>query len=575
MHRMSETAAQDARRLQRRVLVVALLILAWASLWGPDLRRAFGHPLGELGFATDVDGKVVAVEPKAREAGVRVGDVIDLRKMSFRDRFFVLLAQRTLDPGTTLTVPVLRSSRDVFATIVTTPEPVAAIRSAEARIAFTILFMALGALVVLRRPSAATWAFFAYALEAASPPVNVVNLAGPAWWLLVAVNLAFVSQGMKWALVIFAILLLHEGALPRWRRLALAATAALVIVMVLAVAVYVIESALGTPSPAAFWTAYTLFVLPLFVAAGVLAATSYESSPAVRQRLRWVIAGVVAGAIATAVAYGSTQFGLGLYPLTYAQFSLALIVAGLAVGTTVAYAILKHRIVDVNVALSRALVYTLISAIVVGAFALVELFFTNVFEASRAGLFADIGLALILGFSFNSMHARVDRFVDGLLFRSRHLAERHLETVIHSMPYARNREHVDRLLVDEPVRAFALEGARVAPVIDGIVDCGLDRSDSLVTYLKAERKALRLNEHGYACEWAVAIGVFSRASLAAIVFYGAHRDTTDLDGDEVALLERLADATGTAYDRLEAETLRARVAVLEAELGNSAPAVGD
>lgn len=551
-------------------MIVALLILAYVCLWGPDLRRVFGHPLGELGVAVNTNSRVVAVEPNAREAGVRVGDIVDWGKMSFRDRYFLALSERTLDPGTPVMISLLRSGRDVTARLVTAPEPVGGIHSAAWRFAFSILFMALGALVVLRRPSAATWAFFVYALGAGYPPVNVIQLVGPAWWMLLTFYFNSVTDSTNWALVIFAILLLHEGALPRWRRLALAAAAALVLALLLSEAVLVITVARGTPSAAAMWTSLTLTVLPLFVAAGVLMATRSESSPGVRQRLRWVIAGVVAGAVATAVAFGSTQFGLGLYPLTYAQFSFALIVAALAIGTTVAYAILKHRIVDVNVALSRALVYTLISAMAVGLFALVEWFFSHAFSESRAGLFADIGLAVILGFFFNSMHARVDRLVDGLLFRSRHLAERHLETVIHAMAYARGRDHVERLLIDEPVRAFSLAAARVVRVLDSTVDCGLEHIDSLVAYLEAERKALRLSDHGYICDWSVAIGVFSHSALSAVALYSPHRDATELDGDEVALLERLADAAGTAYDRLEAEALRARVAILEAELQTSA-----
>ncbi len=553
--------------MSRRVLLVAFITIAFTCFWAPDLSRVFGHPLGEIGVSVASDGRVASVAPNASAAGVRVGDVVDWQAMSVRDRFLVGIAERTLSPGMPVRIALLRSGRVVVVRLVTVAEPADAVRWAAIRCFFSIVFTLLGVLVLLRRPSAATWAFFAYALGAASPPVNVINLIGPMWLMFATSYLELVLTGTNWALVFFAILLLHDGALPRWRRVALAGTGALELLFCFAVAVSFVAYIRGEPSTAASWVYNTLLVLPLFLAAAVLMATSSESSPAIRPRLRWVIAGTVIGAIANGIAFGSTQFGLGLYAMTYAQYSLALIVAALAVGTTVAYAILKHRIVDVNVALSRALVYTLISAMVVGVFALVELFFTHAFSESRAGLFADIGLALILGFFFNSMHARVDQLVDGLLFRSRHLAERHLETVIHSMPYARSGDHVDRLLIDEPVRAFSLAPASLVRAIGGSIDCGLERADSLVAYLEAERRALHLSEHGYACEWAVAIGVFSHGTLAAVAFYSPHRDATGLDGDEVALLERLADAAGTAYDRLEAEALRRRVAVLEGQMG--------
>jgi hypothetical protein len=556
-------------RVRRRVLVVSILIIAYVFMWAPDVRRAFGHPLGEIGVSLNPSGVVTAVAPNAYNAGVRVGDTIDWQRMSSRDRLMLAIDERTLNPGTAMTIPVVRAGRAVTANVVAAPEPAAAIRSAVLRFAFTVLFTALGALLVMRRPSAATWAFFIYALNAAGPPTNVVDLVGPTWYMALASDVVITLAGaMNWGLVVFAILLLREGTLPQWRRVALAATAVLVATTFAAQTASTLTALLGTPSAAAAWIYQALNVLPFLVAACILAATSAESSPEIRQRLRWVIAGMVCATIASGIAFGSTQFGLGLYPLTYAQFSWALIVAALAVGSTVTYAILKHRIIDVNVAISRALAYTLISAAVVGAFAIVELFFARAFSEGRAGLFADIGLALILGFFFNAMHARVDRFVDGLLFRSRHLAEAHLETVVRAMPYAKSREHVERLLTEEPARAFRLRSTRLVPVGDGAIECELENPDSLAAYLEADRGALRLGEHGYGSAWSIAIGIFAHRALTAIVLYGPHRDDTDLDGDEVALLERLADAAGSAYERLEAEELRARVAVLEAQVGS-------
>jgi len=44
------------------------------------------------------------------------------------------------------------------------------------------------------------------------------------------------------------------------------------------------------------------------------------------------------------------------------------------------YAVLKHHIIDVDVALSRATVYTALSVFVVGLFALVDLFFTRALD---------------------------------------------------------------------------------------------------------------------------------------------------------------------------------------------------
>jgi hypothetical protein len=301
-----------------------------------------------------------------------------------------------------------------------------------------------------------------------------------------------------------------------------------------------------------------------------LFATYLESEPQVRERLRWVIAGFTVCACTTTVDTLGGNGELSLFQLSYATHSVLLALSSFSVAFTVIYAILKHRIIDINVAVSRALVYTLLSAIVVGAFALVDLFFNKALSESKAGLIADIALALILGFFFNGLHGHVDRFVDGLLFRTRHLAERHLLTVTSAISYVRSAQHVDQLLTEEPVRTLCLSGAYLAPL--DRINVSTSATASLVAYLEAERCGLRLADHGFAgrdftdFEAAVAAPIFFHGELTAIVFYGFHTNGTDLDGEEVAILERLAEAAGAAYDHLEAQALRRENELLRTKL---------
>ena len=52
----------------------------------------------------------------------------------------------------------------------------------------------------------------------------------------------------------------------------------------------------------------------------------------------------------------------------------------------------------------------------------------------------------------------------------------------------------------------------------------------------------------------------------AVALYGAHRNGSDLDPDERAMLGTLADRAGAAYEHVESETLRREVAELRAQL---------
>jgi hypothetical protein len=207
----------------------------------------------------------------------------------------------------------------------------------------------------------------------------------------------------------------------------------------------------------------------------------------------------------------------------------------------------------------------------VGAFALIDLFFSRALSARSAGLMADIGLALVLGFFFNGMHFRVDRFVDRVLFRQRHAAEEHLRTVIRALPFTISEQQVDRLLAEEPVRSFALSGTVLFACLEGGAfelrhRFGISPplfalsspEEALPVYLQGEKRALRLNKHGWNVP-AIAIPVFSHGDLAAIAIYGLHENGTDIDSEETALFEDLAAAAGNAYDRLEAQRLREEV----------------
>ena len=54
----------------------------------------------------------------------------------------------------------------------------------------------------------------------------------------------------------------------------------------------------------------------------------------------------------------------------------------------------------------------------------------------------------------------------------------------------------------------------------------------------------------------LALPIFIRHELSAVVLFGAHRGGEDFDPDETAWLNGLAMAASAAYDHLEADALR-------------------
>lgn len=107
-----------------------------------------------------------------------------------------------------------------------------------------------------------------------------------------------------------------------------------------------------------------------------------------------------------------THFGDFVYPATV-----------LFTAFGVAYPVLRHRMVDLNMLVSRASVFTIVSMIIVGGFVAAEWGVAKVFEQSfglshdKSGLAAQVltfVIVLVLGMSARSIH----RFVEGRLSRA-------------------------------------------------------------------------------------------------------------------------------------------------------------
>ena len=99
----------------------------------------------------------------------------------------------------------------------------------------------------------------------------------------------------------------------------------------------------------------------------------------------------------------------------------------------------------------------------------------------------------------------------------------------------------------------------------------LDANDTLLLHVQAEQIALRTTH----IRWPVdalppgharpilAVPVLARRQVVAVALYGQHYSGADLDADEVRVLEKVTDASGAAFDHVEAEVLRRRNADLE------------
>jgi len=526
-------------------------------------------------------------------AGLRVGDRVIPASVSLAGR----LAFQTyyfLHDAEKLTFQVERDGRRV--PIVVSGE----ISSGASSIWLTLLkrgsaavFVIIAAGLVLLRPSRMTWGFFLYALGSVNGsalfyrflPLSIDTIFNE---VLQAVYVG----GSVTGLWLFATRFPSDSA-NGWRaaidRAALPAGIGLALAWVAADAAFLS----GVPLPAAVGTVIS-FLNSVGLLVGIVSLVwgyFHVIAADQRQRLKWVVAGFVGFAVANAyVNWISPYLPNNGWPAAWSAAGWTVdILAGaqILIPTTVAYAVLKHHVLDINFVLSRAVVFAVLTTIIIGVFVSAEWLIGHVLDLQRIASVVNLGIALGLGLGLNGLHKRIDSLVDSLIFRRRRLAQAQLERVAAGIAHATSSDAVDIALVDEPVNALELSSAAVFRRADDgdfnrAASIGwpsgaaekLQPNDPLVLHMQGERGPMRLRtviRHGdnfpkEAAAPIVAFPLLVRHQLEGLALYGLHVTGEDVDPDEIRSISNLTTQAAAAYDHLEAAALRQQVDTLATRL---------
>ncbi len=565
----------------RTIVVLALALFVLASGL-PDIRRVWLQ-LGTFGIA-GVDPNLVITGIKddspAAKAGLRVGDRIDIadEDVAHRSWLYVGSGPETPTPGERLTFSVMRGGQRHSVTMVSEPEGLTPTTKTllVLRELSLLLFVGIGAALVLLRPSIPTWAFYFVCLGLNGAPGQITGISLPTYWGIVAGlfgSSGFIGSAGTVGVLIFAALFLHEQS-GGWRRLALRLAPFLWLVLAaLDVYLWVGEGWYGLPGNPAFNFGLLLQACIIALALAAFVATYVEARGTDKQRIRWVILGFGIATISSLLVL----YLQGIIPLPYWLYASLLFVP-VIVPLTVAYAVVRHRIIDVSFVVSRALVYGVLTTLLVGAFSLVDWLFIDKLKLVRLGTLAEMGVAIAGGFWFNGLHRRVDTLIDATFFRQRHRAERLLSQDAQALPLAESSAAIAHFLVAEPTRALTLASAALfrrqrdgtylreaSEGWGGGTVARLDAADDpLLLLARTERGPISLHDHPWRSENVpsgaarplIAVPIMVRDQLAALVFYGAHVHGETLDPDEIRILGDLANGAAAAYDHLDADALR-------------------
>jgi hypothetical protein len=178
------------------------------------------------------------------------------------------------------------------------------------------------------------------------------------------------------------------------------------------------------------------FLIPV----ALLFTGHHRAEGADRARLGWMLWG---GGLFAAYIF-SADIGVSTRALQIAgsvayAFALAIFL----------YAILRHRVVDVRVVLSRTLVYAMTTSLVLGLFALFESLMERTAIGHSASLVLELAVPLGLGVSLSTVHRRIDTLADRVIFRRQYREETALRRFANESAFVSQAERLLDLAVEQ------------------------------------------------------------------------------------------------------------------------------
>ena len=154
-----------------------------------------------------------------------------------------------------------------------------------------------------------------------------------------------------------------------------------------------------------------------------------RSGPDSRLRIRWFIASVslLLPLIALNIALGSDR---GLPTTLFDILQTTGILISIAVFALLSYAALSQRLVAVRFVINRALVFALLTAILVGTLSLVESLIERSVVSKDAGLALNLAVPLMLGLFINRIHRWGEENVERVIFRKEYRARSNILTFL-------------------------------------------------------------------------------------------------------------------------------------------------
>ncbi len=586
MHGSAEHARRaDVHRLVGRVILAA--IFAYAAVSWSVSASFLWTTRGTLGITANYDGVISSVDPNspAAAAGIRARDRIDIGATPPDARPKMVGVAQMYPVGDRVTFVVARGPIARRVVLVATPKILspADITSQLFSLFATALFILVGTLLILFSSSRVSWGFGLFCLLS-NPVIPALSRFPSAAAHLVYVFAYDVLQNVGLVgMLLFELDFPHP--VPRvWRR-GLMRLLPLVFVIYASWTVWIDYSVciLGRGSHVANVLLQVAFGVADAVAIALITETYLVGPLADRPRLRWVLVGFYIGLV---VSYAGNVL---LYTANVALplWCVTLLIAAVAtLPLAVGYAIVRHRVIEIDFFVGRAIVYAVFTTTLVIIFALVDWLLARVLQDFRLSLLLDAMISIGAAYAMDAVHGRLERWIDSLLFRGRQIARDRLERLARALRYVTSREALENELVGEAHEALGLasialfrqDGTGYRRVAAFGWPAGtreeLGPDDRLVLEHRASPGAIALNDFRWRGDGIpaglaaplVSLPLATRRELTGLLLCSGTAHGEALDPEEIRWIEQVAGVAAYTYEEIDTERLRASAKQLRAEV---------
>lgn len=372
-----------------------------------------------------------------RAGGLREGDVVLLPRMDTASRTAGVFHYTPTQAGTAgevIRIAVLRGGRELnFAyTLLHGGSPL----TFAAQMAFKIILFGIALVLLWRGTDAASFLLGAWCIA--------VGIAVPdAWWgglpLAARVGGGALTATL-WTLGPFLLYLVVDAVATGVSLRARVVWRSVMILLVLpALAVNAADATSQAVRgcwlvPVAPWFSNATFVALQLAIVAYFVLSYARTSGLAKQRVRWVFWAFIFSRAGVVLNLANR---LSTHPIALSGFEWATVLI-FPIGC--AYAILRHRIINVNFVLNRTLVYTFLTTIVIGIFILIEYVLGKLAAGRGVGIAVDVVVALLIGFSFNALHKYLENAIARALFRAKHEAANALRRLAEDAPFIENTD---------------------------------------------------------------------------------------------------------------------------------------